>query len=249
MLSIMDLKTGWVGARSAYQIAAYSLPGLKTYPHSTALPVVEEGLILRVNEERCEAVRISPNRLKEAQDLFLAALKLYLDGVQHGIIKPKGQDLYALDLFEVPVSYPRVTSILKVLSEEALVGWMIKSSVTYTLEELIRKKRTAEEVLDAYKAGFFKPMEGAFAHRDRRGSEGTDLHRLVRNYLIGIPVKLAVESDWIQNAYPQFEQWAKAHQLTLVEGLSEMKVYHPEHKMAGTLDAVVTWEVVDGIPV
>lgn len=244
--SIFDLKTGWVSSPgdTDYQLAAYSLPGLVAYPHQKPLPLVSEGLILKVNEEGCRPIRITPDRLKQAQFLFLSALALYNDAVAHKIIKPKGNDLYNLELFESPVAYPRVTSILKVLNKEALNGWMIKQSVSYTLKELVRTKRTPESVLDAYEAGFFKPLEGALAHRDRRGSEGTDLHRLVRNYLTGLPVVLASESEWIQNVYPKFVHWATAHRLSLVEGLSETKVYSPEHSYAGTLDAVVTWEPV-----
>ena len=237
-----DLKTGFIDGLTSYQIAAYSLPGLKTYPHQKPLPEVTEGLILKVNESGCVPIRISHERLLEAQTLFLNCLALYQDAIRQGVLKPKGNDLYNLELFESPVSYPRVTSILKVLNKEALNGWMIKQSVTYTLQEMIRTKRTPEAVLDAYEAGFFKPLEGALAHRDRRGGEGTDLHRLVRNYLCGLPVNLESESEWIRSAYPHFVQWATLHRLSLVEGLSETKVYHPEHKMAGTLDFIATWE-------
>lgn len=242
IVSCLDLKTGFVSKRTDYQIAAYSLPGLHTYPHNKPLPLVEEGLILKVNEDGCKPIRITPDRLEEAQRLFLSCLKLYNDAVTHGIVKPKGNDLYNLDLFESPVSYPRVTAILKVLNEATLENWKLKQAITYTLKELIRTKRTPESVLDAYDNGFFKPLEGALAHRDRRGGEGTDLHRLVRNYLTGLPTPLDAESEWMQTVYPKFVQWATAHRLSLVEGLSECKVYHPEHKMAGTLDAIVTWE-------
>ena len=242
----MDAKSGFTDAATHYQIGAYSLPGLVTYPHQKPLPLVQEGLILKVNESGCVPIRLSPDRLTQAQNLFLSALALYKDAVEHKTIKPKGNDLYNLDLFENPVSYPRVTSILKVLNKEGLNLWMLKQSVTYTLKEMIRTKRTPESVLDAYEAGFFKPLEGALAHRDRRGGEGTDLHRLVRNYLCGLPVNLESESEWIQSVYPKFVQWATVHRLSLVDGLSEQKVYHPEHKMAGTLDAIVTWEVDGG---
>ena len=242
ILSVVDFKTGWVGARVSYQIAAYSLPGLLTYPSNRPLPQVEEGLILKVNEEGCKPIRIPPDRLKASQDLFLCALKLYNDAVQHQIIKPKHSDLYQLDLFENALSYPRVTSILKVLDEDGLRKWMLKQAVSYTLKEMIRTKRTPEDVLNAFEADLFKPLEGALAHRDRRGGEGTDLHRLVRNYLCGLPVKLESESAWIQNVYPLFVQWATAHRLSLVEKLSEQKVFSPEHQYAGTLDAVVSWE-------
>ena len=243
--AICDVKSGWVGARVSYQLAAYSLPGLQTYPHNKPLPVVEEGLILKVNEEGCKPIRIPPDRLKASQDLFLSCLKLYRDAVEHNIIKPKGNDLYQLDLFENPVSYPRVTSILKVLNEATLENWKLTQAVTYTLQEIIRTKRTPEAVLDAYQAGFFKPLEGALAHRDRRGGEGTDLHRCVRNYLTGLPVVLESESVWVQSAYPHFVHWATAHRLSLVEGISEMKLFHPEHQFAGTCDAYVSWEVTD----
>ena len=237
-----DLKTGFVDALTSYQIAAYSLPGLKTYPHQKPLPTAQEGLILKVNESGVVPIRINPERLKEAQTLFLSCLALYQDAVTQKTIKPKGNDLYNLELFENPVSYPRVTSILKVLNKEALNGWMIKQSVTYTLQEMIRTKRTPEAVLDAYEQGFFKPLEGALAHRDRRGNEGTDLHRLVRNYLCGLPVNLDSESEWIRSAYPKFVHWATVHRLSLVEGLSEQKIFHPEQHFAGTLDFVASWE-------
>jgi hypothetical protein len=243
MIACLDLKTGFVSKRTDYQIAAYSLPGLHTYPHDKPIPVVEEGLILKVNEDGCKPIRISPERLKESQELFLAALKLYKDAVKHGITKPKGiKDLYYLDLFEAQVSYPRVTSILKVLSEETLEKWKRTQAISYTLKEMIRTQRTPEQVLSAFEAELFDPLEGALAHRDRRGNEGTDLHRLVRNYLTGLPTPLDAESEWIQTVYPKFVHWATAHRLSLVEGISEMKLYHPEYKFAGTCDAYITWE-------
>jgi len=243
--AICDVKSGWVGARVSYQIAAYSLPGLLTYPQNHPLPQVEEGLILKVNEEGCKPIRITSDRLKVSQDLFLCALKLYNDAVQYQIIKPKHSDLYQLDLFENVLSYPRVTSILKVLDEDGLRKWMLKQAVSYTLKEMIRTKRTPEDVLNAFEADLFKPLEGALAHRDRRGGEGTDLHRCVRNYLTGLPVVLESESVWVQSAYPHFVHWATAHRLSLVEGISEMKLFHPEHQFAGTCDAYVSWEVTD----
>ena len=240
---IGDLKTGYVDATTAYQLGAYSL--CKSYTSQQPLPPLDEGLILRVNEDRCEPIRIPSKRLKESAELFLCALKLYRDGVISGLIKPKDADIYPLLMGAGHVFYPRVTSILKVLNREMLNQWMVKQSVKYTLKEMIAHKRDAATTLELYENGLFDPQQGAFKHRDSRGTEGRDLHRLVHNYLTGKPISLDQESIWVQSAFRKFEAWAKEVNLTLVDGLAETKIYSPDYQFAGTLDYVATMEVAD----
>jgi hypothetical protein len=236
---LLDAKSGYVDATTDYQLGAYAHG--RRYDTHHPLPPIDKGLILRVNDEGCQSVWISRERLDQAYQLFCSLRRVWQDLVEHKLAQ--SSDVYRLTIDGVEHHLPRVTAILKtVLSKGKLVDWQIKQALTYTLQEMLRHQRTPQQTLDAYQGGFFDPTTGSRDYMLKRGKQGTAMHECLQRYLLQLPVVIDPTDTWLTKAFGHLKTWADAHQMRVVDGLTETKIYNLNEGYAGTLDAVVTVE-------
>jgi len=232
---LADVKSGFVDATTRFQLAAYA--SCTTFDN-LLLPKLDGGLILRVDDKRCEPVWISPTEMEEAKGLFFCALRLWKFMVANNIIK--NRDTYKIQIDGKEVLFPRVTAILKVLTKEMLVNWQIKQAVACALDRLT--KVSPETLQEEWTEGMWDPKDKATAFMKFRGQQGRDLHKAVQAYLTHTPVEIPPQDEWLTHAYGHFKKWADWHEFKAVEGFVECKVMNVEHSYAGTLDQVVTVE-------
>jgi hypothetical protein len=76
----------------------------------------------------------------------------------------------------------------------------------------------------------------------KRGKQGTAMHECLQRYLLQLPVVIDPTDTWLTKAFGHLKTWADAHQMRVVDGLTETKIYNLNEGYAGTLDAVVTVE-------
>jgi len=130
-----------------------------------------------------------------------------------------------------------VTTVLGVLAKPALIQWAANQATEYIREHV-------EYAIPGQDGGFWavKPQtveEARTAHakfRDKRASEGTDLHGLVEEY-----VKYCIEAndgkpyiEGVKEEIVPFVQWAIKENIRFLA--SEEKVYSKELWVAGTFD-------------
>ena len=158
MIYLVDLKTGWVGYEAEAQLGAYSIG---TPQRGGSLPPLDGGVILKLElDAQKQPVGMLPILLSKAllaqrAQEFLSLYAIYQQKVERKELRaPKGNALYLVECEGLPVTYPRVTSILKqTLSAPALVNWQIKQAVGYTLEHLKRTKRSPDMVMEELERG------------------------------------------------------------------------------------------------
>lgn len=141
---------------------------------------------------------------------------------------------------------PSATQILSVIAKPALVYWAASETAKNFRESAVELTKLNEQMElsnpmytfgDAgIDAAMFKAMN-AHKHITREAADiGSSVHNFIEKYLAGeggqMPASLQGRS-----ACTAFLKWYEDHpNVKILE--SEMKVYHPELKYAGTVDAV-----------
>lgn len=134
-------------------------------------------------------------------------------------------------------SVPSVSSILGLLDKPAILYWSIKKTVGYIgehLPELRAAGLTEDGALEILK----KAKEFANEQAKEQAYIGTQVHKLLHQYLLGEKVYENDLDEKVLNAYTGAIEWLKDVNFQPL-GV-EQSVYHPILEYAGTLDTYGT---------
>ena len=133
------------------------------------------------------------------------------------------------------------TTILGVMAKPALIQWAANQAIEHIKKTASHRKEetTYEWVEEVYSVPERLLEEARTAHakfRDKRASEGTDLHSIVESYIKrcieagGKPQELTPDESDIE----KFHLWAVDNEIEFIE--SEVKLYSKKLFVAGTAD-------------
>lgn len=127
--------------------------------------------------------------------------------------------------------YDSVTTVLKALPSEALIGWAKK----YTSEFAIKNLDELTALVEADQAGAVDWLKGAsYRSRDAAADLGTEVHDAIEAHILGKPMP-----EWPLLIRARMEQFARFLERWQPEfQMAEASVYSRTHSYAGTLDSI-----------
>jgi hypothetical protein len=140
-------------------------------------------------------------------------------------------------------NYPRVTTILgRNIPKNGLEYWAANEVAKTAMAELpmlAKAARTEEGAAQAYEW----LRKGADRIKNERRDIGQAVHDSVEDRILGVPPRMRLDDAPDTEAFMvHFENFVVDYQVTFCA--SEMTVFHPGHRYAGTLDTLFTSPVL-----